>query len=100
MRGTTTNIYFALQAPIEQHEEIWFTGVQGRKIIIDKTIKDVQWDEAKEKAYVHLTQEETLKIQETMLVQFQVRAKFLDGNVYKTKVWAVNPTVLLKDGVI
>lgn len=97
-RGTTPELIFTLPFEANALAEVWVTLAQMGKVIINKTMAECQAN-GKE-LIVHLSQEETLKLDGNSQVNVQIRARDKGGNAYRSQIFTADPGQLLKDGVI
>ena len=81
---------------------MWVTVSQAGQEITTKTLDDIQTAEVGEvtEHFIKLTQEETLKLDQHIDVEIQVRARDNNGDAFKSDAEAVPVGRILKDGVI
>ena len=116
IRGTTpTHKFYADDINLENIEELYITYAQGKKVIIEKTLEDVELNTEENSISVFLTQEDTLKFKTTqwsylypnenkrdMMVEVQIRIKFNDLNhsSFASNIILLDVDKILKDGEI
>ena len=113
-RGTTpTHVFYIDDASLENIEELYITYAQGRRIILEKTLEDVELDTEENTISVSLTQEDTLKFKTTqwsylypnenkkdIKVKIQIRLKYEDGSAFASNIMLDDVDDILKDGEI
>jgi len=77
--------------------KVYATYVQNKKVVIDKTNKDMTITQ--DSVSVHLTQKDTLEFKEG-IVEIQFRYIFEDGTVGGSKIFKTAAHRILKDGEI
>ena len=98
-RGTTpTNIFKTKDISLVEASVLFVTYQQNGETIFEKTLEDCEITE--EDVTVHLTQEETLALSNTQLVQIQIRVGFPDGSRLASNVVKAPAGKILKDGTI
>lgn len=116
IRGTTqTHVFYVDDMSLENIEELYITYAQGRRIILEKTLEDVELDTEENTISVSLTQEDTLKFKTTqwsylypnenkrdMMVEIQVRIKYNDEkhSTFASDIILDDVNKILKDGEI
>lgn len=87
MRGTTPTITIALpdEVSVSMIEAAVFSMSQNETEIIKKKLDEIEVDTEENSCYVTLTQEESLSLNETMLVDMQLKFRIGD-KVYKTEI--------------
>ena len=103
-RGTTQPIYIDLPSKLEWTDvaTMWVTVSQAGQEITTKTLDDIQTSEVLgvTEHFIKLDQEDTLKLDQHIDVEIQVRASDNNGNAFKSDVETVPVGRILKDGVI
>lgn len=96
-RGTTPTLTFNMPFDSTGVENIYITFVQGREMVLEKTLADVVWNE--KAIELELTQEETLNFK-TGMIEIQLRVKFEDGTVMASDLIYTTAKAILKEGAI
>lgn len=103
-RGTTPPIYIDLPDGLvwTDIEAMWITVAQSGAEIITKELDDIETETVGEvtEHFITLSQEETLKLDEHLNVEIQVRARDNAGNAFKSDVVSVGVGKIIKGGVI
>lgn len=97
IRGTTPTLEFVLPFETSLLAEAYVTLSQSDGVVLDKPLSECTLDG--NKMTVKLTQEDTLKLK-TGLVEVQIRAKTIDGDVIASDIILTSAQKILKDGVI
>lgn len=113
IRGTTPTHVFYTEIDLSNIDKIFVTYKQGKDVILEKSIDDVEINEEEKSISVHLSQEDTLKFKDknwTWLypnenakdtkVKIQIRIKFLDDSAIASNIILVDVDDILKDGEI
>lgn len=98
IRGTTPTLEFTLPFDTSLLSDAYVTFAQNKHVVLDKKLSECQCSE--NKLIVKLTQEETLMLKCNCLVEMQIRAKDLNGDVIASDIIVESPDRILKDGVI
>ena len=98
MRGTTPTISINDAIDLREAEVIYITFCQNDCVLFEKTKDDLTITE--NSLEFDLTQKETLMLDSDIIVEFQVRGRFPDGNTVKSNILKSPVTRLLKDGEI
>lgn len=96
-RGTTPTLTFNMPFDSAGVENIYITFVQGREMVLEKTLADVVWNE--KAIELELTQEETLKFRPGQM-EIQIRIKFINEQAIASNIMYTTSEAILKDGVI
>lgn len=122
-RGTTPHHSFVLPLKTEDISEVYITYLQNNKIIVEKSISDVQIIDIEDEyenasmnepledfissceLTIHLTQEDTLKFHfypaaEKNIAVVQIRVLTTEGEAYASEPIHERIFGILKDGVI
>ena len=97
IRGTTPTLEFVLPFDTSLLAEAYVTLEQSDEVVLDKPLSDCTLDD--NKMTVKLTQEDTLKLK-IGLIEVQIRAKTVDGDVIASDIILTSAQKILKDGVI
>lgn len=98
IRGTTPHIEITFtNFEIGDFVEVWITFAQNGAEKFTKTLADCTISEGK--LYVHLTQDETLRLCAAN-TSIQIRALADDSEAYASKIFTFPTAEILKDGVI
>lgn len=97
-RGCTPVHSFIFPFTASEIEVMYITYVQNGELVLEKTKNDCTIGGGF--AVVELTQEETLKFEESGRVEMQIRYRKTDGTAGKSNVMNASPDKLLKGGVI
>ena len=84
-RYTTPRHTFTFPQDPSTYLGIRITYKQNGEIVLQKEKGDLSFDDVSNKAYFHLTQEETAKFKAGYDVKFQVHVQARDGNVYASE---------------
>lgn len=98
-RGTTPTLNFLFDMDLEQLNIVAFylSFKQGDTIVLEKELADLKID--KNKVYIQLTQQETLKMDANKVIYIQARIK-IDNEAYATNVVKATLSEILKEGEI
>lgn len=96
--GTTPTHEFAVTEDFTGATKCYITYQQFGKTVLEKDIDDVTITATK--ITTTLTQEETLKFDESAEVEMQIRIKMPDGSAHKSEVIKTTTDELLKEGAI
>jgi len=107
-RGTTPIHIFSFPFTEDKVEVLYITYFQKGKVIFEKTLDDVTFDEINSTIEVQITQEETLAFEKytfldktrDSLVLIQIRTKLVDGECWVSEVMKERVGDVLKDGII
>lgn len=101
-QGTTPYLQFAVAADLSNASVIYFTVKQGNTILINLTGNRITTtvEEDITTLTVHLTQEETLKLDENKKAYIQVRWRDSEDEAYETEVHQALISEALYKGVI
>lgn len=97
-RGTTPDLKFTLPFDTAVLAECWVTLAQRGRVIINKTLSECKTEG--KVLTVSLTQEETLKFDESRQIEVQLRARDSAGHAYRSQIFTADPGKLIKEGVI
>lgn len=113
-RGTTPTHIFLTDIDLTPAEAIYITYAQKRgrdapkcgclrddpdvMVVLEKTLPDITVEE--DKITTRLTQEETLRFDDSDDVLIQIAAKFDDDSVIRSEIIYTGVQCILKDGVI
>lgn len=113
VRGTTPTHIFYTEINLEDIDKVFVTYKQGKNIVVEKTIEDVEINVEEKYISVYLTQEETLRFKDknwTYLypnqntkdekVKVQVRLKYTNGDTAASNIILLDVDDILKDGEI
>ena len=98
IRGTTPTLEFVLPFDVGLAEKVYIVLSQCGNIVIEKTLDDCIADGRT--LTLKLSQIDTLKLQERIKTQIQVRAKTNDGTALASDIISVDTYGILKDGEI
>lgn len=98
IRGTTPTLEFTIPFDTSQLAEAFVTLSQNGTVVVDKPLNECIC--ADNKLSVHLTQEETLKLQDNDTTEVQLRARTIDGEAVASQIFRDSTDRILKDGVI
>ena len=100
-RGTTPTIVINVKSELDLHNitVIWVYITQGKRVVIDKQLNDVEFDYENRKITMKLSQDDTLglKVDEAI---FQIRLLLADGTALATKASKISVEDVYKGGVI
>lgn len=101
-QGTTPYLQFAIADDLSDASAIYFTVRQGNTLVINLTGDRITStvDDDTTTVTVHLTQQETLKLDENKKVHIQVRWRDSDDEAHATKVYQALVSEALYKGVI
>lgn len=113
-RGTTpTHTFICEDISLLDITDVFITYKQGKHIILEKTIDDVEINPEDNTISVFLTQQDTLKFKDTewtwlypnensndRMVKVQIRIKYEDGTALASNVMLSDVLEILKDGEI
>lgn len=102
-RGTTPTHIFKSNVDLSTAEALFVTYKQANTIRIEKTLEDVTIEQDEEENSVIsavLTQDETLGLKATGLVNIQVRARYPDGKTIASNIVEAPVNAILKEGII
>lgn len=97
-RGTTPLIQCIFPFELSSLTEVFLTIKQRGKVIIEKGIDEA--DENDKILTFRLTQEDTLKLDEKVPAEMQVRAKTNTGTAPASNVVEISVGKILKEGII
>lgn len=98
-RGTTPSIRFTFSLVNVSLISVAYLTIEQGSLVIEKDLSSATIDQTNKFIEWPLTQEETLSIADDML-KIQCRYKLQDGKAYASRIYNVNPSDILKDGVI
>ena len=98
IRGTTPTLEFTLPFDCSLISCVYITFSQKKEALIEKTFDDCEKSESK--LIVKLSQEDTLKLSESVSTEIQIRAKTHAGEALASQIFHVATERILKDGVI
>jgi hypothetical protein len=98
IRGTTPTLEFVLPFDTSLLAEAFVTLAQGGTVVVDKSLKDCNC--SGDLLTVRLTQEDTLKLDDKINTEIQIRAKTVSGDAIASNITTVDTERILKDGVI
>lgn len=98
IRGTTPLLEFIIPFDTSQLAEAFVTLSQNGAVVVDKALTECNCDE--NRLSVHLTQEETLKLQCDCITEIQIRARTIAGEAVASQIIRERTDRILKDGVI
>ena len=100
IRLTTPTHYFIFPDEVVPSElsRVLITYAQAGKTVLEKSQTDMTFDG--QKAYVHLTQEETKRFIAATNVQLQIRALTSTGEAYASQIITVSVKNVLNDEVL
>lgn len=99
-RGTTPKLTFTMSIAPSKFLKLYVTGEQNGRTIFDKTLEDMEKNEASKTVSFRLTQDETLGLVEKSVLYIQARGVLTDGNVVASGILQTSVGRILKDGVI
>lgn len=99
-RGTTPKLTFMMSIAPSKFLKLYVTGEQNGRTIFDKTLEDMEKNEASKTVSFRLTQDETLGLVEKSVLYIQARGVLTDGNVVASGILQTSVGRILKDGVI
>lgn len=97
-RGSTPTHIFNFPIATSLIKQIRITYAQGDKVILTKTEADCVLED--KKAILKLTQQETLSFDHTILVEIQVKALTVNGDVLISKIENKSVDRVLDDEVL
>ena len=98
IRGTTPTLEFLMPFDTGQLAEAYVTLSQNGAVVLDKALNDCQC--GGQKLSVRLTQEETLKLQDEIITEIQIRARTVEDEAMASNIIRVSTGRILKEGVI
>jgi hypothetical protein len=98
IRGTTPKLEFTFPFEVNTLSDCYVTLAQNNVIVLEKCLADCQC--GGRTLVVHLTQEETLKLDCNCNTEIQIRAKTISGDAVASNIIVVATEKILKDGVI
>lgn len=98
MRGCTPEHSFSVPLEEDYIAALWLTFSQDGEVVLEKQKQDCIFDGLTAK--VQLSQEDTLKFDEGITIEIQMRLRDIEGRAYKTEIVKAKPTRLLHEGVI
>ena len=98
IRGTTPTISFNVPYPQNELASLYLTIKQGREVVIEKTLDDVEISEGV--ATCKLSQAETLRLDADKAVDVQCRIKTITNEAIASNIVRDNAGRILKDGEI
>lgn len=101
VRGTTPTICANIKNEIDLHliTQVWFYISQQKKIRVDKTIDDCEFDYENRKILITLSQEDTLNLKAGSAI-FQLRVLLENGTALANKGAEEKIFEVYKDGII
>ena len=101
IRGTTPYIRIKIKNDIDLNDIIqaWVYINQSKKVVVDKTITDVEINPEEKTLLVHLTQQESLRCKAGDAI-FQIRLLLSDLNALATVATEASILEIYKDGVV
>lgn len=101
IRGTTPYIRITIKNDIDltQITQVWIYINQSKKVIVDKTITDVDVNPTEKTLMVHLTQQESLNLKAGEAI-FQIRMLLSDLNALATVATKASIIEIYKEGII
>lgn len=112
-RGTTPTHTFIVDVSLNDISDLYVTYKQGKNIVVEKTLEDVDIDQEEHSILVYLTQEDTLKFRtnewtwlypnenkQDMQILVQIRIKYGDGKAIASDIISMNVQEILKEGEI
>lgn len=100
IRGTTPTLYFDLPFESNTIEVLYITFNQSDVTVLEKTNSDVGVMLNDKTITVHLTQEDTLKLNGRTNTEIQLRIKTVDGEALASNIISTPTERVLKDGEI
>ena len=113
IRGTTPTHVFNVDIPLDNIAVLYVTYKQGKDIVLEKTLDDVEINAEEKTISVTLSQEDTLKFKNTnfswlnpnqnkkdMMIQCQLRIKYNDDSALASNIMLLDVYDILKDGEI
>lgn len=100
IRGTTPTLYFDLPFESNTIEVLYITFNQSDVTVLEKTNSDVGVTLNDKTITVHLTQEDTLKLNGRTNTEIQLRIKTVDGEALASNIISTPTERVLKDGEI
>lgn len=98
IRGTTPTLEFELPFDTAELAAVWVTLAQNKAVLVDKPMEECELEG--HILTVKLTQEETLRLQDGIITEIQIRGRFLSGDTVVSNIVRENTDRILKDGVI
>lgn len=98
IRGTTPTLEFTLPFECSLISCAYVTFAQEKDVKIEKTFDDCE--KSGSKLIVRLSQEDTLRLAESVKTEIQIRAKTHAGEALASQIFRVTTERILKDGVI
>lgn len=100
IRGTTPTLYFDLPFESNTIEVLYITFNQSDVTVLEKTNSDEGVTLNDKTITVHLTQEDTLKLNGRTNTEIQLRIKTVDGEALASNIISTPTERVLKDGEI
>ena len=98
IRGTTPLLEFVIPFDTSLLAEAFVTMAQNGVVVVEKKLSECE--RTAKKLSVRLSQEETLKLKQSIITEIQIRAKTLSGEVVASNIFMERTDRILKDGVI
>lgn len=99
-RGTTPKLTFTLSIAPSRFLKLYITGEQNGRTIFEKSLENMEKNEALKTVSFRLTQDETLDLVEKSTLYIQGRGVLSDGNAVASDILQAGVGRILKDGVI
>lgn len=97
-RGATITNIFNVEVDLTTAVVMYVTFSQCDRVIVEKTLEDCTVET--DKITVYFSQEDTLKFEEKLPVEIQIRARLSSGAAPVSCIIRTYATELLKEGVI
>lgn len=98
IRGTTPTCSFGLPFETSNIEKLYITFSQDEKEVLNFTKDDCEFEE--KTINLKLTQDDTLKLNDELMVSIQLRILTIDGDAMASRIIRTHVDAILKDGVI
>lgn len=100
-RGTTPTVVIEIpnEIPVSSITVAYLSFEQNKRKVIEIPLEDMDLDTENNTLSVTLSQEQTLKFENNVMVMYQLRLG-VDGAYYATNIWEVPAERIIKDGVI
>lgn len=98
VRGTTPTLKFGIPFNRDAVEALYVTFDQAGSNVMEKKFDDVVLND--KEIILRLSQEDTLKLKEDVMVEIQVRVKTTDGGAFASNIIRTSVGRILKDGQI
>lgn len=101
IRGTTPTIviYMEEQIDFSQVKQVWIYISQNKKVIVDKEISDVTFNQQKQTITLTLAQKDTINLKAGE-AKFQIRLVFNDTTALATIAEDIEILEIYKSGII